>query len=148
MKALFKTVQDRLTAQVSALQFIDFDMGQIDLPEDERPAINFPCALIDINFPTTEDIADDTQLVNAVVSIRIADQVQGTTDSITAALQRDAALGYLDLVDSVYKALQAYETSEFSNFSRVSQQGAIRADGIREVTINLNTTFEDLSATS
>lgn len=146
MDTLFTTVQDRLKAQVPELLMIDWDMGQIDLPEEERPAVLFPCALLEINFPSCEDESDTIQQVEATVSVRLAFQVQEQTDSVVSTTERNAAMGYLGIVGKAYKALQGYETNEVSKFSRNSQTSDRRADGIKEVTITFSTTFEDLSA--
>ena len=65
MKALFKYLQTQI-ATVPAINWIDLDKGQISR-YDTRPAIDFPAALIKINYPGTSKLSRTEQQCQAQI---------------------------------------------------------------------------------
>lgn len=51
-KEIFIAVCDRLKTEVPGLRWIDAEEGQLNT--GERPAVAFPCCLIDISYPSCE----------------------------------------------------------------------------------------------
>lgn len=49
-KEIFIAVCDRLKTEVPGLRWIDAEEGQLNT--GERPAVAFPCCLIDISYPS------------------------------------------------------------------------------------------------
>jgi len=146
MKTLYNSVSSRLQT-VAALKFIDFDLGQLDvLEQDQRPAVVMPCALLDITYPNCDDETDKTQMVTARVSIRLGIEQQSPTDSLSSDAVRNSGLAVFDLVEAVYKALQGFSDANFSSFSRRSMVPYRNFKGIKVVDLVFETTFEDLSA--
>jgi hypothetical protein len=149
MKELYETLVDQLEVKVTELKMIDFEMGQIDvLALDQKPAVKFPCALIDISYPLCEDESDDTQLVTARANIKLCFECPMPTDNLASDARRSTALGIFAIVDKVYKNLQGFSTTEFSAFSRKSQTPDNRFAGIKIINMAFETTFEDLTATT
>lgn len=149
MKELFETVMNRLTDQVPALKYIDFDMGQLDLLAlDQKPPLLWPCALLDIAYPKCEDETEEQQHVTARIGVKLAFEVPIPTDSLATASRRAAALSIFTTVDNVHKALQGYDSAEFGAFSRLSLSPDNRYAGIKIINVTYETQFEDLTAVS
>lgn len=47
-KDIFVSLCDRLEKEVPSLRWIDEDLGQLNVGNSTRPAVDFPCCLIDI----------------------------------------------------------------------------------------------------
>jgi len=147
MKELYEAIVTQLTTEVPDLKMIDFEMGQLDvLALDKRPALVFPCALVDISYPLCDDEGEATQLVTARANIRLAFECPLPTDSRATDTRRAAALAIFTIVDLVYQKLQGFSTTEFSGFSRKSQTPDNRYAGIKIINMIFETTFEDLTA--
>jgi hypothetical protein len=147
MKELFETIITRLTATVTELKEIDFDMGQLNLLDmDQRPPVLFPCALLDISYPLCDDQDETTQLVTARINVRLAFECPLPTDSRASAARRTAALALFAVVDKVYKNLQGYDTAYFGAFSRKSQTPDNRYAGIKIMNMVFETNFIDETA--
>lgn len=147
MKELFNAILTRLKTEVTELKHIDFEMGQMEsLAFDERPAVDFPCALIDIAYIKCEDIGGGMQLVESRVIAKLAFETPLPTDSRTSGTRRTAALALFGTVDKVYAALQGYSTSQFSTLSRTQQTPDNRYAGIKMINMVFSTTFEDSTA--
>lgn len=145
MEQLYNTVMARLKT-VTEIKEIDFDMGQLEsLNSDERPTVLFPCALIDIAYPACEDEDEDatTQMVTAQVSIRLAFQVQQSTDSLTPDTQRNAALAYFSIVRKAFNSLQGYSTPVYATFTRKRQEPVPTGPGIKIIDLIFETSFEE-----
>lgn len=61
---LFSLILERLTTKVPALRFIEQDIGQLENYEI-RPAVSWPCSLIDIDDIIFSDAGD------ALIQIRV-----------------------------------------------------------------------------
>jgi hypothetical protein len=147
MKELYEAILARLTAQVPELKMIDFEMGQLDmLALDQRPAVIFPCAFIDISLPKCDDEGAGLQIVTARVNARLAFECPLPTDSRATESRRSAALIIFETVDKIYENLQGYGTDEFSPFSRKAQTPDNRYAGIKIINMIFETTFEDRTA--
>ena len=85
-KELFTKVSDRIETAVSAIRWIDFDDGILDM-QTERPGMAFPACLIDINYPDTEDETGTEQLVNATITLRLAFKPAGVTNNLFGSTQ-------------------------------------------------------------
>ena len=147
MKELYLFILARLKAMVPELKEIDFDMGQLDvLDENQRPIVLFPCALLDISFPSAEDESSLIQQVNAQVNVKLAFRVQYKTNSLAPASQQTSALSIFNIVDKSYKALQGYEDDSFGPLSRIQQSPDNNYPGIKIINLLFSTDFEDITA--
>ena len=140
MKDLFKAVTARLETTVPALKWIDEDKGQLNF---ERPPVQFPCALIDIQLPKTEDLNRKLQQCQAIVTVRLAFDFSGNTSSVTPALEREKSLAYYDVVEDVKNALQGWAGVDFNSLSRKSFYQEKRPDAYKVVAMPFATEFHD-----
>ncbi len=106
---MYYLISDKLAADVTSLQWIDYDWGQLN---DERPPVNFPCALIDIAYTEcrnlTEAVGALDQLVNVAVTIKLAFQHTGESHTAAPLTNRQNALQSLNVIGMVHTCLQGY----------------------------------------
>ena len=142
MKNIFKAVTARLDT-IPSLKWVDEDKGQMNFAS---PPVSFPCALVDIQLPKTENLNAKIQDCDALITIRLAFDFSGNTSSSTPAIARDKSLAYYDIVEEVYKALQGWGTAEFNPLERKSFVQEKRPDGYKVVAIPFETAYRDTSA--
>ena len=146
MKTVYKAVMAQLKEKVPALRWIDLDCGQVD-NQKERPAVAFPCAVINIALNSCEDQYERVQICRAQVSVRIAQNPPvSRTNSEADADVRESALEKYDLIDEVFAALQGFGGPEFNPLSRTGELIERRTDGLFVCKINFATEFQDLTA--
>jgi len=135
--------------EIVELKWIDLDKGQLETA-DSRPPVLFPCALISIQYPNTEDLdyKGTSQDCNVQIGIRVANDYTGNTSAVTPDAERAKSLEYLKLVQKVYKKLQGYTDASLNQLSRRSQREERRGDQIKVMQINFVSQFEDVSLTS
>jgi hypothetical protein len=142
MKALYLKALE-LLEPITAIKYADLDKGQLDR-EDTRPALQFPCVLIRIEYTQTRDIVDKKQKVHARLGLRVAFNFAGDrTGSNAAESIRDESLEYFDTIEEIHQAFQAYFGNGFSRFSRLNLQEERRNDGLKVVSLPYATSFID-----
>lgn len=136
-----------LLNEVPALKWKDLNIGQL---AEEQPPVSFPCALINIDLPNCNDIDDSGKLqqVASRFQITLAIKSAGETNANAPELQRANALDYFDLVESVYKKLQSFQSQTYAPFSRRSQQTIFTRKGLTQVVLTFETSWHDYSANS
>ncbi len=112
MKAIYLTVLE-LLATIPAINFSDRDRGQIDRYTD-RPAVQFPCALIKVNFPKRKNLDSRTQMITASIVVRVAFERLSDASSISTEQRRNSALAYYDAVESIENVFQGFADSRLS----------------------------------
>lgn len=143
MKDFFLSISARLADAVPELRLIDLDKGQTDDP-DARQGLEYPAALIDIEFPACEDTAGHDQQCRVQVTVRVVfEAVADETSHITPAVWRERSLAILDTVQTVVRALQGFDCGLSSNLSRTSQGSEIRGDGLKVYRIAFSSTFDE-----
>lgn len=150
MKTVYTDVMKRLQSEVSALNWIELNVGQLKLIEKgEVLPITYPCALIGFSIPECSDITEKIQECKAIVSVTLVfDQfVIGETSSSAPEPNRENALMPYDIISDVYKALQGFETNNFNTLSRISQ-GEEEHEMLFVYKIDFNCEFEDMTADS
>ena len=127
---IFLDLQNRITAQVPAVIFIDMDYGQLETKE--RPSVAFPCILLD--FKSWK-----------------------FTSNITPETYKEAALSILDLEWQIYRALEGYKpvvavdntntpTQAAHPMVRASIETDNRRPGLKVRELYFTTAFTDYSA--
>ncbi|MBQ6083004.1 MAG: hypothetical protein IJK92_01445 [Bacteroidales bacterium] len=116
-KQILLDVQTRLSDKVPVLRYIDKDWGQLN---EERPAVNFPCAVLDVDSVRYEDLNAGYQNAEAVLTVTIADL--HTLSSSAGSPQREDAFAIFDIIQSVHNALQHYASHSFVPLVRISMQ--------------------------
>jgi len=142
MKTLFKAITAQLDT-IPELKWVDEDKGQMNF---ERPPILFPAALVTIALPRTRNLTDKKQDTNALISVKLCFDYSGETSMVTPTVARDKSLGYYDIVEKVYKALQGFSTENFNPLVRNNVQPLPRPDGYKTTVIPFTTEFLDFSA--
>ena len=109
-KEIFIAVCDRLKTEVPGLRWIDAEEGQLNT--GERPAVAFPCCLIDISYPSCETHMGGRQKIKAQIQLRVAFQAGGSTNAAAPKLVREHALSCMDTLDKIHEALAMVERRE------------------------------------
>lgn len=141
MKKIYQKITEKLKT-IPALRWIDSDEGQLDYYET-RPAVAFPCCLIDMELPQCDDQGGAAQLITARVTLRLAFEPLGQTNTAAPVSVQNKALEKWDTVDAVFSLLQGWGDAEVSPFSRISQTTEKRDDNIRVIRQVWETTFEE-----
>ena len=160
---------DHLKASVPELKWIDQDFGQLEL-FDDRPAVAFPCALIDFQSANYSNLAELAQQGDLTVLVRLGFTPFSSSHAAAPLSVRKKALEYYQIEQKVYIALQGWSpltplspgegsggeageayTHPFSRISatpeqRLSANNVQDASGIRVRILAFTTTIEDYSA--
>lgn len=111
---LFLAIQQRLQAitidDQPLFKTIDQDLGQL---EDNtrgmnRPPVNWPCALIDIDDATYTNVGENSQLGIANICIRIGFPPFSSTEMHVPDTYRNKALYFYDIEQAVITAIQGW----------------------------------------
>ncbi len=114
MKEIFIAIQARLKAQVAALRWIDFDLGQLD---QATPPVSFPCALIAFTKGQYEVAGQNTTIGILTVEIAVAFRLYERTHSAADEGFQANALEHMDTVDAVRVALEGFSGTGFEALS-------------------------------
>lgn len=142
-KQIFTAICDQLEAEVPELKWIDWDEGQLNVSVDQRPALAFPCCLIDIQYTDCRDTNETEQIVSASIVLKLAFMKSGETNNKAPQLVRSRALEVFNVIDKVHDKLQGWTGDElFSPMSRKRANGQNRG-GIKIYTVTYSTTFRE-----
>jgi len=139
MKDIYLKTVARLKT-VPALKWIDMEDGQLEFFE-LRPAVAFPCALVEVEYPNCSNESDEIQLVTARITVRLAFEPIGQTNSSAPTTVQTKALSRYDAVNACFTALQGWSDTEISGFSRISQATEKRDDNLKVIRQVWETTF-------
>jgi len=144
MEQLYLKIEE-LLKEIKSIRYIDLDTGQL---QEENPPISYPCALIQIDIPSCEDIETRTQQVQAYFKVQIVTKTIGETNSLVPKKVREKSLEWLRLQDEVYKKLQGYSDENFYSFSRKSGRNENLRKGLRIFALQFETSWHDYTASS
>lgn len=123
-------VQDRLLELYPEnIAYLAEDWGQLDF-YNERPPVNFPCVLLDIEEVQYSDLTRKAQRGDVVLTLRVA-HYDPVNISATAP-DRERAFRIFALMRMIYAALQGLSGEDFSGLTRTSLRRVKREDAIRE----------------
>jgi hypothetical protein len=146
MDILLTDIQDRLTAQVPALKYIDEDWGQLDDYSPNFP-VKWPCALIDCFNAAYENTGNKTQLGLAMIRVRVADIKLSNSSAKAPAAQKSKSNSFRVLINDIYKALHGWSGhNHYSALIRVSERRIPRNDGVREQEVMYSVEIKDAAA--
>jgi hypothetical protein len=145
---MYNAISARIALKVPAVKWIDTDIGQLENygGVGYKPAVNWPCALIDFDEWTFEDVTDNIQIGTGVVVIRSACTPYSNTSAITPQLVKDMGLLYYDIDQALYEALNGWTAAPFSLLARRSTRTERRNDNIRVRVSRYQCIIKDLSA--
>lgn len=141
---IFVALCDHLEKEVPELRWIDEDEGQLNTQPGVRPAVDFPCCLVDIQYQGCRDITDTEQVVTATITLKIAFLPNGETNNKAPEHIRKRALERLFVTDKIHKAVQGWTADDsISPISRRSARPSIIANKMKLYTLVYDTTFEE-----
>lgn len=146
---LFLSVQSRINALASAVRYIDQDLGQLEYyPENGRPAVSWPCVLIDIEATNSGDLSQGVQWLELAVHVRIGFSPFSSANSLAPDISKEKALQFYEIETAVYIALQGWDCGGI--VQPLTRQGGIatekREDPFRVRVMTFTTATEDDSA--
>lgn len=143
---LFLAIQEQIRDLVPEIKQIDQDLGQLEYYK-ERPALNFPCVLVD--FPTAQ-FQDESQLVQLAllnVSLRLAFEPWSSASSEAPDVTKEDALEYYELELKLYAAMQGFDAEGcIQPLTRISVSTERREDVYRVREMLFTTATEDDTA--
>ena len=143
-KDIFVSLCDRLEKEVPSLRWIDEDLGQLNVGNSTRPAVDFPCCLIDSEYSGCRDLTYLCQLVDLKITLKLAFPYQGESYNKAPEKVREKALDRYAVISEVHDCLQGWTADEiFSPLSRRSGRPSVMAGGIKTYTLVYGTTFEE-----
>lgn len=131
--------------QVKDISQVAQDVGQLE-GYVRRPQLAFPCVLIDFQNWNFTNLAENAQLAEGDVLIKLAFTPYQNEDSLTEEQWRKLALEYYELEYALNKALHGFAPND--NCGYLTRAGADRENrlGIRIRHLRYRLEFEDYSA--
>ncbi|WP_346236142.1 hypothetical protein ABDK00_016955 [Niabella insulamsoli] len=143
MDILIKDIQNRLSAEIPALKYVDEDWGQLD-DYSPNPPVKWPCALIDINHVLYSNAGRHSQLGEATITISVADIKLTNSSSKAPAGQKQKQTDYLQLIKSIHIALHGWHGhNHYSSLIRTIFKRVKRDDGVRQHLITYTCQIQD-----
>lgn len=144
---LFKSILQRIKEKVPQIRFIDHDLGQLENYEI-RPAVAWPCCLIDIDQLGYSDAANNLQqIAEGTVTLRIGLVKYTDSNNLTPSNVFDNSLQYYEIEQKVFEALHGWAPTGFSKLLRRVAMTEKRDDDIRVRIVTFAVSFIDESAT-
>lgn len=141
---IFVALCDHLEREAPSIRWIDEDQGQLGMANSQRPAVDFPCCLIDIQYADCWDLYDTNQLVKMTITVKLAFPPYGDSYNKAPCGIREKALERYSIVNEVHGCLQGWTAEEmFSPLSRRSGRPSVIAGGLKVYTLVYETTFEE-----
>jgi hypothetical protein len=142
-------LQDRIKEFVPEIRYIDQDLGQLEWYQD-RPAVSFPCVLIDFNNTTYDQMQLDQQWGNASFTLRLGFPQYSSSNNLVPDTVKEKALQYYEIENRLYKAVQGYDADGLMQpCTRVNAASERREeDNFRVRVLTFTTTFQDDEAVS
>ena len=146
---LLLQLQQRISDTVPEIAYIDQDLGQLNKTNTNttRPAIAWPCVLIDITDFGYSNLCAGAQIATGHVVLRIAFNPYATAKQGAPAEVQQKALQFYDTEYALYKALEGWQPQGFSALTRTHAATEKNEAGIRIRTMRFAITFEDYGAT-
>jgi hypothetical protein len=145
---LLMALQNRITTAVPDVKWVDQDLGQLDI-EGERPAVLFPCVLIDFSSSQYSDLLNNVQRADScTVQLRLGFAPYSPSQAGAPESVREQSLGYYEVEKRVYQALQGWapESGICDVLTRTTDGSELREDTLRVRRMLFTTTFDDHSA--
>jgi hypothetical protein len=144
MKTLIPSIQQKLSAEVSALKYIDQDWGQMDL--FQQPAVKFPCALLDVQSVNYSNLQRNVQQGEAVLIVRVFDMRLSPSSIGAPPNMKENAGKIWQLIEDINCALHHQFISEnFGKPVRTQMRRTKRRDGCYQTEIYYKVPFVDSS---
>lgn len=121
MKSIYNSLLNHLQDQLPEIKWIDEDRDQLMA---QRPAVAFPCCLIDIGYPSCKSRTDTKQHVKVAIRLRLAWDIKADTSANAPESIREDGLSCYGLIDDLHKAMQGWTPTDCDPLDRTSQKKA------------------------
>lgn len=132
---------------VSVLRYISQDLGQLE-NYNIRPAVSWPCCLIDIDEGNGDDIQNDkTQMVAGFITLRIGLVKYTDVTNLTPDAFIENGLQYFEVEQAIHEAIHGW-APPIDGFERLLRRNfgtEKRDDDIRVRVVRYAITFKDIS---
>jgi hypothetical protein len=152
MKHLLSDVQRRLAAATNPdgsplFAYVDLDWGQVDFYND-MPPVKFPCALIDVQSATFNNLGQRVQTGSILVQVRVVDMIFSRTAAAAPLQQREQAARVFDALRDVHRLLHGWteDPHRYGRLVRKTIAHTRRRDGLREYALTFEAIITDDSA--
>ncbi|MES1223385.1 MAG: hypothetical protein ABUT20_48265, partial [Bacteroidota bacterium] len=108
---IYIAIQKRIAALVPEIKWIDLDVGQLE-NYGERPAVQFPCVLIDFPGATYSNLSQGVQLWDGNISTRLGFDPFSNTNHLTPDAVKFKGLEYLEIEQKLYAALSGFTADD------------------------------------
>lgn len=151
---LYLAIEKKIKDAVPEIRMVAIDIGQLDYYET-RPAVTWPCVLIDFSEANFSNEGENVQWMDGAVLLRVGFSPFSQATSITPDVSMKTALGFFEIENKIYTALQGWSPSLPINgeeveicqpMSRVSAITEKRDDPFRVRIMIMVTAGEDAGA--
>lgn len=147
---LFLALSNHIKTQVPEIKWIDQDFGQLEQFE-YRPAVNFPCVLIDFIMAQYTQLAELSQHGDVTIRLRLGFAPFSPGNAAAPLNVREKALEYYQIEQKVYEAVQGFATEytqpliriNAGTEQRVSASNVADSSGLRVRILDFSTQYED-----
>lgn len=149
---LFIDLSEHIKTAVPEIKWIDQDFGQLEQFE-YRPAVSFPCVLIDFPLANYSNTGELSQMGDITVQLRLGFAPFDKSHASAPLLVREKAVDYYSIEQKIFEAVQGWNTAYTQPLIRINAgteqrlSASDQADsiGLRVRVINFSTGFDDLS---
>lgn len=139
-------IQEKIASDIPEIKWCDQDFGQLENYE-ERPAVAWPCTLVDFLTTTYGQLSNDVQEANFSLQLRLGFNPYSSTSGATPIPYREKALEYYEIEEKIFTTFQGWTAGGLIQpMTRVSGQTEPREDIYRVRVINFTSWFEDATA--
>lgn len=143
---LYLALESFIEINVPEVRWIDQDLGQLEYYK-ERPAVNFPCVLIEFPQATYKEEGQHTQWADITVQIRLALDPLATANFEAPEHIKAMALEFYELEHKLVQQLAYFEADgKIQPLNRMSAVTEKREDMYRVRELMFTTATEDYVA--
>jgi hypothetical protein len=136
-----------LLISIPEVKWVDQEYTQLEsYQEGYRPAVAFPCCLIDFDEWQWDDAGKGIQQGEGLVIIRVAFPPYTSTNATTPTPQKEAALQFLEIERKVQQKVHGWSNGTFDKLKRRLTGTEKRNDNIRVRYIKYTTSVKDTAA--
>lgn len=137
MKEIIKSIVTALQTEVPELRYVGEDWGQLDF---EPSPVQFPCALVDLDGFSFQQMGQRAQTGEGNVYIRVADINTRISANAPTRLQ-DQMYSYYDLLEKIHHAIHGLAGEGFQQLTQMSLKRVRRDGQTREYMLTFRTAF-------
>lgn len=145
---MFLAIMEHIETNVPEVRYIGADLGQLE-GYSNRPAVDFPCVLIDFNGWLFDNLGDNCQTAEGDVVIKLGFAQYLDSSNLTEPEWRSQALAYWDIEKKLNDALHGWAPlEEAAHMTRTASAAENRPMGVRAVVVRYRLGFDDYTTAS